>query len=134
MGNFSHYPLQQAIYQKLTGDATLMALITGVFDRTPQDTNFPYISIGESAAHDWSNLGTTGTAHVLTLHVWSREGGRKQAAQIMERLYTLLHQGTLTVSGQSFVSMHFTASDIGMESDGWTYQAKMHFSVLLQSD
>lgn len=133
MGNFSHYPLQQAVYQKLTGDTTLMSLVTGVYDRTPQDTVYPYISIGESHGRNWSNLGMVGMEHLLTLHIWSREGGRKQAAQIMERLHTLLHQGMLTVTGQTLVAIGFVDSAITVEPDGWTYQGRMRFTVLLMA-
>jgi hypothetical protein len=107
MANFSHYPLQQAIYQTLAGDTTLMALISGVFDRPPEGTAFPYVTIGESAGSDWSTKTTTGMSHNVSLHIWSREGGRKQAATIMERLHTLLHQASFSVTGQTLV-MIFT--------------------------
>ena len=115
MANFSHYPLQQAIYQTLTADSTLMALITGVFDRPPQGTAFPYVTIGESSGSDWSSKTTTGMEHNFILHIWSREGGRKQTAQIMERLHTLLHQVILTVTGQTMILMRFAASSILLE-------------------
>ena len=47
--------LQQAIYDALTGDATLMALITGVYaDIEPPNlpeanTDFPYVVIGQDS-------------------------------------------------------------------------------------
>ena len=134
MANFSHYPLQSAIYSALTGDATLMALITGVFDRPPQGTAFPYITLGESFGRDLSTLATVGMEHHFTLHVWSREGGRKQAAQIMERLHTLLHQVILTVTGQTMVTMSFVSSTIMLEDDGWTYHGEMQFHTVLQAN
>ena len=134
MANFSHAPLQQAIYQRLTGDSALMALVSGVFDRPPEGTPFPYVTLGESMGSDWSTKTTTGMEHHLSLHIWSREGGRKEAATIMERLHTLLHQTNLSVSGQTLVMIRFTASAIALEDDGWTYHGRMDFHALLQAN
>lgn len=134
MPNFSHSPLQQTIYTALTADSTLMALVAGIFDRPPQGTAFPYITLGESTGSDWSSKTTTGMEHQVTLHIWSREGGRKQAASIMERVHTLLHDANLTVTGHTLVMMRFMTSRIVLESDGWTYHGEMCFRVLLQAN
>ncbi|MDE3061210.1 MAG: DUF3168 domain-containing protein [Pseudomonadota bacterium] len=133
MANFSHLPLQEAVYTALTGDSTLMALITGVYDRPPEGTVFPYVTLGESVGADWSNAGTVGMEHVFSVRVWSRQGGRKEAATIMERLHTLLHEANLTVTGQTLVMMKFSASQITLENDGWTYQGIMKFQTYLQA-
>jgi hypothetical protein len=130
MGNFSHLPLQKAIYQKLTGDASLMALVTGIYDRLPQHTDFPYIAIGESSGSDWSTKTTSGADQNLTLHIWSREGGRKEAAAIMERIHALLHDQAMTIEGQALVMSRFISSNILLDDDGWTYQGIMRFRVL----
>jgi hypothetical protein len=134
MSNFSQLSLQTAIYAKLTGDTTLMAMVEGVYDRPFQGAAFPYVTIGDSLAKDLSNKLTNGTDHKMTLHVWSREGGRAQTATIMERLYQLLHQGTLTITGQTLVIMQFTASAIQLESDGETYHGTLALRVILQSN
>jgi hypothetical protein len=134
MGNFSHLPLQKAVYQQLTGDTALMALVTGIHDRPPQSSIFPYITVGESISRDWSTMATTGLEQVITLHVWSREGGRKEAALIMERIHVLLHEGTLSVEGQTLVLIRFISSSVLLEDDGWTYQGVMRFRTLLYAN
>lgn len=134
MSSFSHYHLQTAIYQALTGDAALMSLVTAVYDRPPQGTGFAYITIGESAGSDWSSKTTGGMEHIIAVHVWSREGGRRQAAVIMERVHTLLHRADVAVSGQTLVMMRFVASEIVLENDGWTYHGVMQFRVLLEAN
>lgn len=130
---FNHYPLQKTIYQTLTGNGTLMALINGVFDRPPQGTPMPYITIGESHSQDWSSKTTSGVEHLLTIHVWSREGGRKEAALIMESIHTLLHQANLTVEGHSLVLIRYISSDITLENDGYTYHGNIRFRALLEA-
>ena len=131
---FNHHPLHKAIYQKLSEDVPLTELITGVFDRSPQGQAYPYITVGESSASDWSTLTTSGVEHRIAVHVWSREGGRRQAELIMERVHALLHDGSLTIEGHSLVLMRFLSSGISLESDGWTYQGTMRFRALVESE
>lgn len=134
MVNFSHYPLQKAIYQKLTGDSALMALVSGVFDRPPQGQSYPYITIGESSIGDWSTKTSNGTEQLLTLHIWSREGGKKQAELIAEKVHGLLHVPTMPVDGQILVLMRFISSALSLENDGATYHGIMRFRALLEAN
>jgi len=134
MAIFSHLPLQKAIYQALTDDVTTMAMITGVYDRPPQGTGFPYITIGESTLNDWSSVVTSGMEQVISIHIWSRNGGRQEAISIMERVYILLHDADLNVDGQSLVLLRFASSAVILEDDGYTYQATMRFRALLEAN
>ena len=134
MTTFSHLPLQQAIYQALTSDSALMSMLTGVFDRPPQGTAFPYVTIGEITGSDWSTKTTSGMQQDITLRIWSREGGRAEAANIMTRLHTLLHQAPLNVTGQALVLIRFASSSIALENDGWTYQGVMKFQAFLEAN
>lgn len=134
MSGFSHLPLQQSIYETLTGDTVIMNLVAGIFDRPPQGGEFPYVSIGESAITDRSTKTTDGTEQMVMLHVWSREGGRTQAATIMERIYALLHQADLTVTGQTCILIRFVSSKLMLENDGFTYHGTMQFRALLEAN
>jgi hypothetical protein len=134
MTNFSHHLLQSSIYQLLVNDAALGALIEGVYDRPVQGTEFPYLTLGESIGADWSTKTTRGMEHTFTIHAWSRDGGRKQASSIMERIHTLIHQADLAVSGQTTVVVRFISSAIELESDGWTYHGIMRFQALLEAN
>lgn len=134
MPGFSHAPLQRAVFQALDGDAELKEIIPYVYDRAPQNAEFPYIAMDESIASDWSTKTTTGVEHALTLHIWSREGGRMQTATAMEHIHRILHNGSLAVDGHSLVMSHFVSSSIRLESDGWTYHGVMRFRMLLEAD
>jgi hypothetical protein len=133
MSNFSHYTLQQSVYQRLSTDSTLLAMMSAVYDRPPQGSAFPYITLGEAAITDFSTKTSTGTEQILTLHIWSRGGGRKESALIMERVYALLHQASLSVTGQALVLMRFLSSEILLENDGCTYHGIMRFRAVLES-
>jgi hypothetical protein len=132
MTAFSQLALQTALYNKFTGDTTLMTL-AAVYDRTPKGTAFPYVTIGDSTASDWSTKTTSGTEQNFSIHVWSREGGRAQAANIMERVYELLHEGTLGVPNHTLVLSRLVSSALILESDGFTYHGTMRFRALLQA-
>lgn len=134
MAAFSHIPLQKSLFQTLTEDTTLMGIITGVYDHVPQGTDFPYVVIGDSQIKDWSCKTSQGSEQVVSLYIWSREGGRMQAATIMERIYLLLHGADLSVEGQTLISFRFLHSDIALGSDGWTYKGTLQFRALLESN
>lgn len=131
MTYFSQFSLQQSFYQHLTGDTTLMALVSGIFDHVPQSTAYPFVTIGEAIIRDWSNVEHQGTEQTIALRIWSREAGRKQASTIMERIVTLLNSSTLSVSGQALRSLRFVSSNIILQEDGLTYRGTLTFRVLL---
>jgi hypothetical protein len=134
MSTLTHNALQSALYSTLSGDTALSGMVTGIFDRPAQNTNFPYITIGESMCSDWSSKTHSGTKHELEINVWSREGGRKNTASIMERVYTLLHSQNISISGQSLVFMRFMASNITLENDGWTYHGILRLHALMHDN
>lgn len=134
MSIYGHSELQKALYAKLSADSALSALIIGVYDAVPANTNFPYVVMGEALARDWSSTTTSGAAYSAALRVFSRDGGRKQALAIMERLYALLHMQTLSVSGHTAVSVRYESSETRLEDDGITYQGIMRMRILLQQN
>lgn len=134
MGTFSHFALQKAVYQQFMQDSVLMGMVVGVFDRPAQGTDFPYITIGDSSGLEWSNRETSGMEYKFVIHIWSRQAGRKETVQIMERIYTLLHQQSPPVEDNTLMLMRFVSSSIVLESDGWTTQGQMRFHALLQSE
>lgn len=94
--------VQTAVYTKLTGDATLMALLAtpligsfAVFDfgAVPTDQPFPYITIGDSREKPQNAFGTRGYLTMHTLDIWdSQFGGYLKSQQILARMNFLLDQ------------------------------------------
>ena len=81
--------LQRAIVTKLRADAALDALVSGVFDRVPQDQSFPYVQVGYSTQNPWDAFSSDGFDLTTTIYVWHEAGynapGLAVAAEI-ERL------------------------------------------------
>jgi len=132
MPSLSHFEIQKAIYELLTADATLMGMVNSVYDRVTEGAEFPYIVIGESVSRDWSTKTTNGQQILLALHVYSRSGGRKQTAEILDRIYNLLHQGTVSLSGHLLIAMRFEFGDITLESDQLTYHGAIRFRAFTE--
>jgi|CXWL01.1.fsa_nt_gi hypothetical protein len=131
MPSLSYYNVQKAIYEKLTGNSQLMALINGVFDNVPQETAFPFVTIGDVFASESSSLGKNGVEQKLSINIWSREAGHKQASVIMDVIYGLLHNGVLTIAGQIIITVRTISSSIRLEDDGWTYHGIINIMVVM---
>lgn len=95
--------VQEAIYGVLSGDATLGALITGVFDHVPEGTAYPYVVIGEALETPDDSHDRTGRHTVETLHIWSDHRGFSQLGAIAARVVALLDHQPLTVAGHHHV-------------------------------
>ena len=122
----SSWELQKAVYTALTGDGALMAMITGVHDHVPQDTAFPYVTLGESTAVE---IGRGGVELTLVLHVWSRERGRRETKQILAEINRILNKADLTVPGFVLMWFFFEFSRTLLDSDGATYHGIARYSA-----
>jgi len=127
--------LQKTIYEELTADVTLMALISGVFDSTsvPQDQAFPYVTIGDGPMEDRSNHTWRGHSADLTIHVWYRESGRgrKKVQQIQAEIDRILHAQDICVDGWNIVSFRQRFVDVIVDNDDVTLHGIQIFNLLI---
>ncbi len=78
--------LQQALYQHVSSDAELMAMVTAVVDAAPDDQALPFIQLGADFVTDASTKTYFASDHRVTLDVWTGPAGRAQAKNIVEAL------------------------------------------------
>jgi hypothetical protein len=101
--------LQAGIYTRLTGFATLTALVsTRVYDFVPESAAAPYVVIGDDTATDWDTKDTQGWEFTVTIHCWDFEkAGRKSVKTILSAIHDALHQqeSNITVSGFNLVQI-----------------------------
>lgn len=85
--------LQGAIHAALKGDASLMALVNGVYDRVPKDpwgAVMGYISFGpEFTVYEDDDCLSIEEIN-LQIDVWSRQVGRVHCKQIVDRVRLVL--------------------------------------------
>ncbi len=130
MSGFSLNHIQQGMYDALIADAALMGMISGVYDRVADNTAYPYVVIGDATQRDWSTATTNGAEITGIVHVYSRTGGRKETLDIMERIYDVLDDGSLSLAGQSLIVMNALGSDIELLRDGRTYHGTLTLIML----
>ncbi len=119
----SSWALQKSIYETLAVDAGVLGLLGGarIYDDAPQRSAFPYLTLGQSTLRDWSTGSEDGDEHLLTLHVWSRADGRREAHEIMQALRDALHERALALEGHRLVNLRHELSEARREPDGETY-------------
>jgi hypothetical protein len=127
------FELQKTIYTKLNTDSTIRTTYSAtVHDHVSTGTAFPYVVIGEETLTDDSSAKDIDfNEFTLTIHTFSRNRGRKEAKQIMARIYTLLHKASLTITGATHVNTRFEYSDVVREQDGLTYHGVQRFRTIL---
>ncbi len=129
------WPLQKAIFSALVADATLAALIGDpprLFDGPPGETALPYVQIGDGTEADWGTATERGSEHQLTMHVWSRAGGRMEARAILSAIYDALHDSSLTLEGNVLVNLRFIVSQVWRETDGATYHGVARYRAVTE--
>jgi hypothetical protein len=125
--------IQQALYSKLSGDGVLMGMITGLFDAVPERTTLPYVIIGDGIERNESALGDTTARCELNVHVWTDTAGRKSALTIMNRIYGLLHHGTMSIDGFELIILQCEEAATRLEDEGAAMHGEMTFTIVVRS-
>lgn len=130
--SIAQFPLQEAVYSALSNDNTLTSTLgAGVFDDVLEGTTYPFVELGNETAIDYSTKDVDGAEFTITLHVWSQYAGAKETKQIMDRIYDLLHNSSLTVTGFNLINLRFEFSDIMRDPDGKTRHGVMRFRAII---
>jgi hypothetical protein len=104
-------PIQTAFKSALSGDATLTGLVGGrIYNDVPDVPVYPYILIGSGTQRPWHTLGGSsvglGWNATMTVHIYSRYQGDREALGILARVVDLLNFSSLTI-GSYVTSMCF---------------------------
>lgn len=130
----AEWSLQKAVFATLNADATLTGLIGAgrVHDDAPQHAAFPYLTFGQSTFTDWSTATDDGAEHVLTLHVWSRAAGKKEAQAIMRAVRRGLHDRSLALEDHRLINLRHELSETSRDPDGETVHGIVRFRAVTE--
>lgn len=130
--------LQAAIYAALAAHGGFSGAVTGIYDKPPQDGDsgsgaaFPYAVIGEFDIDAWATDDWSGSDVTFDVFVYSRYGGNKEAAQVLDYARAALDRQTLTVTGWGVLSVDFESSTgVTVMADGQTRVGDISFSAFL---
>ena len=124
------FALQSSIYTALNVSAITTTLACGMYDEVVEGNSYPFITLGEETAIDYSTNNLVGAETTINIHIWSRYKGSKQTKQIMDKVHDLLHDVSLTVSGVNLINLRFEYSDIMRDPDGITRHGVMRFRAI----
>ena len=127
------WALQQAIFATLSTDTAVTdAVGDRIYDAVPRGSAYPYIVIGDDKESDWSTATEPGSAHALTIHIWSRAAGRRETRLAAEAVIAALNGAELALTGQALIDLRWLESESTRESDGETVHAQLRFRAVTE--
>lgn len=128
------WPLQEAVYTRLSGDATLVTTLgAAVYDHVPDSAPFPYVVIGDDTEAPNDTMGVTRRDATITIHSWSQYKGAKQVKEIQARVDALLDRWTPTVTGWTATQMLNEFKESFRDADGKTRHGVQRFRIHIQA-
>ena len=134
MSGSAFWALQVAVRSRLIADQTLMAKVKGIFDAVPDNQTFPYVTIGDVTSVPNRTLDKFGEECTITLHIWSRYNGFKEAAEILNDLNRLLADEVFSVSGWQMEGCYYDFSETLRDPDGITRHIPVRYRVKLTKE
>jgi len=115
--------IQAALFEQLS------TLGYPVWDHVPQGSAFPYIVIGEDTSNQWDTDDSVGTDATCTIHVWSRERGKREVKLIMDAIYERLHRSEFAIVGGSLIECQGEFAESFLDPDGLTRHGVIRFRL-----
>lgn len=126
--------LQKAIHGLLTADAALVAKLGGqkVFDATPPNAAFPYVSFGRTSIYDWSTGTESGTEQLFTIHVWSKAKGKTETLEIMETIRQLIDAAPPELEDHALVNLQLEFAEVRFDDDISVHHGMLRFRAVME--
>jgi hypothetical protein len=103
-----------------------------VYDDPPAEAIFPYATLGRMESRPADASGGEASEHVVTLHAWSRYGGRAEALDVIAALRAALHNASLTIDGRRLILMLASFSDVFRSGDGRTTHGVLRLRAITE--
>ncbi|MEO9341127.1 DUF3168 domain-containing protein [Mesorhizobium sp. SB112] len=126
--------LQKAIFDCMETDEALIAALGGsrIFDHVPVNAQFPYISFGRTSMYDWSTSTEHGSEQFFTLHIWSKDKGKRQALDILELAKSRLETAALEPAAHHLVNLIFDFAEVRQNEDLSLYHGLLRYRAVLE--
>lgn len=132
MQGYNPTAFQQALYQLLTGDLVLMALVEGVYSVVPEHTDFPYILLHMEQIQPYNVTGLEGVEITFSVSCYSQTPGQAELYAILQQTFETLQDSQPIIGGYSLVNLRFTGSQFDILNDGVTAVGSIFFRSILQ--
>jgi Protein of unknown function (DUF3168) len=116
--------LAAAIRAAAMDDAGVQALIGARF----------YVTIGRVESRSIDASEREALEHAVTLHVWSRYGGRAEALDVLGTLRRCLHNAALGVEDRRLVLLFAQFTDVFRSGDGRTTHGVLRLKAITEPE
>ncbi|MBL4617068.1 MAG: DUF3168 domain-containing protein [Robiginitomaculum sp.] len=127
--------LQEAIFSHLQQDANVQAVLGSpvrLYDDPPAEPIYPFASFGRHQSRDTDADTFALNEQTLSLHIWSRYRGKREAQQILEAVRGSLNDMPPAMNGHRLVSIRTVFADVLRARNGRIFQAILRLRALTQ--
>ncbi|MBC7767540.1 MAG: DUF3168 domain-containing protein [Phycisphaerales bacterium] len=118
----------------LEDDAVAALLGARVYDDPPADVVFPYLTLGRLESRPAEASEADAVEHAVTLHVWSRYGGRAEALDLVAAARAAVHNAALDVDGLRLVLLRVQFTDVFRSGDGRTTHGVLRLRAVTETE
>ena len=132
------WPLQEGMFQLLSTDAAVTALVDGrVYDAPPSleaeaDPDGIYVTIGDESARDWSTATDHGAAHLLTIAVHAPRRGFAEAKQAAAAISDAMLGGAIALTRGRVILVRFVDARTRRREGDALRRIEMRFRVTVE--
>ncbi|QFT00488.1 hypothetical protein FIV06_23875 [Labrenzia sp. THAF191b] len=123
--------LQKLLVDTIKGNAGVMAIAGGCYDRPPKDPfkgKSAYVTLGSFEQLEDDSDCISGFEFTQTLNVWSKAVGGVECKNLASLLRRLLHRADLSLTTDALVQLTVERVVTGKARDGITHQSVMTLS------
>ncbi|ALK10123.1 DUF3168 domain-containing protein [Blastochloris viridis] len=127
-------PLRAAIFAALSQDAALAAMLGGakIYDEPPKALDYPFVTLGEAEMRDASTMTEPGEETTLTLNVYSRQGGHREAHAMVGAVMEALVDAPLALAGHHLANLRIATAEVRRDGDGRTYRGRIRIRAVTE--
>ncbi|WP_289041438.1 DUF3168 domain-containing protein [uncultured Aliiroseovarius sp.] len=128
--------LQQAIYQRLTADVELSALVSGaIYDAVPAGIiTGTYVSLGPEDVRERSDMTGHGAVHEVTINVITDAAGFQGAKRVAAAVSDALLDAPMTLERGTLVYLNFHRARARRVEDADVRRIDLKFRARVQDD
>lgn len=105
-----------------------------IYDDPPADVVFPYVTLGRVESRPADTAAGAALEHAITLHAWSRHGGRAETLDVIAALRDALHNAPLVLEGHKLVLLFATFADVFRSGDGRTTHGVLRLRAITEPE
>ncbi|GAM98861.1 genetransfer agent (GTA) ORFG08 [alpha proteobacterium U9-1i] len=128
--------LVAAVVSAVKADAGVRAILgdpVRIYDLPPPEPVFPYATLSRVESRSTDTSDGEALEHAMTLHVWSRYGGRAEAIDAIAAVRNALHDAPLSVAGRRLVFLFVQFTDVFRSGDTITTHGVLRLRAVTEA-